>query len=99
VQLPKTGEKLQQVFLSFVAFAYPDETLALQIVREGLARAREKGADVGVIGLSVTNPLLATLKKSLNPSIYRTCIETVSLSTDFVPNLNGLPLQPEVALL
>jgi hypothetical protein len=99
VQLPKAGGKLQQVFLSFIAMAQPEPTSAVQIVREGLAHAREKGADVGVIGLSVANPLLATLKKSLKPSIYRTCIETVSLSTDSVPNLNGLPPQPEVALL
>lgn len=99
VQLPKTGEKLQQIFLSFLAIAQLEPTFAVQIVLEGLARTREKGAEVGIIGLSVANPLLAILKKSLKPSIYCTCIETVSLSRDCVPNLNGLPPQPEVALL
>ncbi len=99
VQLPKAGEKLQQVFLSFIAMTQPEPTFAVQIVREGLARAREKGADVGVIGLAVANPLLAILKKSLKPSIYRTCIETVVLSKGYLPNLHDLPPQPEVALL
>lgn len=99
VKLPAVGKKLEQVFLSFVAFDNPDGTLPLQIIKEGLARAREKGAEVGVLGLSAENPLTEILKKTLTPSIYRTCIETVCLPTGLEPMLNGSPPQPEVAVL
>ncbi len=99
VKLLKTGKKLEQIYLSFVAFEHLDDTLPVQIIREGLALARKKGAEVAIIGLSVDNPLLAMLKQSLKPGIYRTCIETVNLRGDSNPNLNGLPPQPEVALL
>jgi hypothetical protein len=99
VKLPAVGKKLEQVFLSFVAVDNPESTLSLQIVREGLAHAWEKGAEVGILGLSVENPLAAILKRTLTPSVYRTCIETVSLPDGLEPMLNGSPPQPEVAVL
>ena len=99
VKLPAVGKKLEQVFLSFVAFDKLEGTLPLQIIKEGLARAREKGADIGILGLSAENPLTAILKRTLRPSIYRTCIETVHFSADLEPMLNGSPPQPEVAVL
>lgn len=99
VKLPAVGEKLEQVFLSFIAFDNLAGTLPLKIVREGLARARDKGAEVGIIGLSTDNPLVAMLKQSLKPSIYRTQIETVTLFGGLVPELDERPPQPEVAVL
>lgn len=99
VKLLAVGKKLEQVFLSFVAFDNPEGTLPLQIIKEGLARASEKGAEVGILGLSAENPLTAILKRTLRPSVYRTCIETVCLPTGLEPILNGSPPQPEVAVL
>lgn len=99
VKLPAVGKKMEQVFLSFVAFDNPEGSLPLQIIKEGLAHAREKGAEVGILGLSAKNPLTAILKRTLRPSVYRTCIETVCLPTGLEPMLNGSPPQPEVAVL
>jgi hypothetical protein len=97
VQLPAVGEQLEQVFLAFVAVDNLADALA--VVREGLARARDKGAEVAVLGLSVANPLTVLLKQSLKPSVYRTTIETVILSDGLAPTLDGRPPQPEVAVL
>jgi hypothetical protein len=97
VQLPAVGKKLEQVFLAFVAVDNLTDRVA--VVREGLARAHDRGAKVAVLGLSVVNPLTALLKQSLKPSVYRTLIETVSLSEGITPALDGRPPQPEVAVL
>jgi hypothetical protein len=99
VMLPVPGNALEQVYLSFVAFDNLEGTFAIKVLREGLARAREKGAEVGILGLSAENPLTAQLKGSLKPSVFRTCIETVTWSGDAKPILNGYPVQPEVAVL
>ncbi len=97
VRLPAVGEQLAQVFLAFVVVDNLTDSVA--VVREGLARARDKGAEVAVLGLSVANPLTALLKQSLKPSVYRTIIETVILSDGVAPTLDGRPPQPEVAVL
>lgn len=99
VKLPAPGNALEQVFMSFVAFDNLADAFPIKVVREGLARAREKGAEVGVLGVSAENPLAAILKRTLKPSVYRTCIETVTWPGDLKPILNGCPPQPEVAVL
>jgi len=99
VKLPAQGEALEQVFLSFVAIDNLTGDFPLKIIKEGLARAREKGAKVGIIGISDKNPLAEILKSKLKPTIYRTQIETVSWPKNPQPVLNGCPVQPEVAVL
>jgi hypothetical protein len=99
VILPAERKKLEHVFLAFAAFDNLDDSLCITIVREALIRAREKGADAGILGLSAENPMSAVLKQSLKPIVYRTCIETVSLPDDVAPVLAECLPQPEVALL
>ncbi len=97
--LPSVGKPLEHVYLSFVAFDPEAAKLAPIAIREGLARAREKGAVAAVIGLSVDNPLTGLIKTHLAPHRYESLIETVSFSGDRAPTLDGRPAQPEVALL
>lgn len=99
IQLPAPGRRLEQVFLSFVAFDDSVEHVVLDAVREGLAKVRDKNAAAGVVGFSTRNPLLTKLKNTMPFNTYRTCIETVTLLGQSMPELDGRAPQPEVALL
>ena len=99
VKLPVIGHRLEQVFLSFIAFNDQAEAVALDVIREGLIKAQHQGAEAGVLGLSMTNPLLNTVKDTLPALTYRTCMETVVWPNQAEPILDGRPPQPEVAIL
>jgi hypothetical protein len=97
--LPKTDSRLESVYLSFFTFSPKAEKHALKILREALHIAGVKTAKIGLIGLSATHPLLPELKASLHPTIYRTCIETVSWIDSESANLDEAIVQPEIAIL
>jgi len=99
VQLPRPGEPLEQVFLSFLALDEKAADAVTDVVREALSIAGRKGAQVATLGLSAESPLAARLRDGLHASIYRTCIETVHWPDRPAPLLDGRPPQPEVALL
>ncbi len=99
IQLPASGRRLEQAFLSFVAFDDSVENVMLDAVREGLAKVSDKNAVAGVVGFSTHNPLLARLKNAMPFNVYRTCIESVALPGQSMPELDGRATQPEVALL
>lgn len=99
VKLPAPGQSLEHVYLAFMAFDARADDAAVDAVREGLVRARAKGAAAGVVGLSAANPLAGKLKASLRAHSYDTCIETVSWHDQPAPSLDGRAAQPEVALL
>jgi hypothetical protein len=71
----------------------------VDIVKEGLLRVAEKNASIGCLGLSDKNPLTGILKTALHADCYRTRIETVTWPGDRLPELDGRPVQPEVAVL
>jgi hypothetical protein len=97
--LPRPGQELQQVFLSFLALDTEADDSATAIIREALMIAGRKGARVGTLGLSTKNPLASRLRDSLHASIYRTRIETIHWPDSAAPMLDGRPPQPEVGLL
>ena len=99
VKLPAPGKALEQVYLAFVAFDERADDVAVDAVREGLIKARDKGAAAGVLGLAETNPLAGKLKAAFSAHSYHTCIETVSWHDDPEPKLDGRAPQQEVALL
>ena len=68
-------------------------------MNHALALGREKGARVGVIGLSAMNPHCQLLEKHFNAVSYHSQIETVSWPEQLLPELGTRPPQPEVALL
>lgn len=97
--LPKTNCQLESVYLSFFSFSSKAEEHALEILREALYVAGMKNARIGLIGLTATNPLLPSLRASLHPTIYQTCIEIVSWGDEESMHLNEANLQPEIAIL
>jgi len=99
LSLPRPGEQLQQVFLSFLMLDAQAGDSVTEIIREALMIARRKGARVGTLGLSAKNPLGSRLRDSLNASIYQTHIETIHWPDRPAPVLDGRLPQPEIALL
>jgi hypothetical protein len=99
VKLPAPGHCIEHVYLAFMAFDARAVYAAVDAVREGLARAREKGAAAAIVGLSAVHPLAAKLRATLHAHSYHTCIETVSWRDQPEPDLDGRAPQPEVALL
>lgn len=98
-KLPAPNQLIEQVFLSFVALSESAQQMAVEVVKEGLRLAAQKGALVGTLGLSAQSPLTTRLKAALPHESYRTRIETVSWSDADRLRLDGRPAQPEVALL
>jgi hypothetical protein len=99
LKLPAPNQKIDQVFLSFVAFSESAQQMAVEVVKEGLRLAAQKGALVGTLGLSAQSPLIASLKAALPHESYRTRIETVNWSDADRLALDDRPVQPEIALL
>lgn len=99
VELPAIGQPLQEVYLAFPAFENLSTREIIALVNHALARGREKGAKVGVIGLSPMNPHCQMLEKHFNAVSYHSQIETVSWPEHPLPELGTRPPQPEVALL
>jgi hypothetical protein len=97
--LPRVGDQLQQVFLSFLALDKHIGEITVDVVREALLLAKYRGAKAGTLGVSTKNPLGDTLKNCLHTSIYRSCIETITWDDGLDLNLDGRPPQPEVAIL
>jgi len=99
VELPAIGQPLQGIYLAFPAFDDLAARGIIALVSHALARGREKGAKVGVIGLSPMNPHCQLLEKHFNTVSYHSQIETVSWPEHPLPELGTRPPQPEVALL
>jgi hypothetical protein len=99
VELPAIGQPLQGVYLAFPAFEELSDRAIIALVNYALARGRDKGAKVCVIGLSPMNPHCQLLEKHFNAVSYHSQIETVSWPEHPLPELDTTPPQPEVALL
>jgi hypothetical protein len=97
--LPKTGAALESVFIAFFACARAASDSAVDMVREALYLVKQRGARLGVIGLSGQNPLLPTLRSTLRPVVYNTCIEGVALEETPAFTPDRRPPQPEIAVL
>ena len=97
--LPACGSRLESVNLAFFAIAPGAEKHALQILREALQAAARKKAKIALLGLASANPLLPVLCAALHPTVYRTCIETVSWPDETSLQPNESVVQPEIAIL
>ena len=97
--LPPAGAALESVFLAFFACSQAASDLAVDMVREALYRVKQRGAKLGVSGLSVQNPLRSRLGSALRPIVYRTCIESVTLEGAQALIPDRRPPQPEIAVL
>lgn len=97
--LPAPGQPVDQVFLAFAALDLLPTNVAERAIQEALALAKERGAGVGILGLSPSHPLAQSRFIRQHSRVYRTVIETVSWPDEPRPRLTRLPVQPEVALL
>lgn len=97
--LPPTGRQLEQVFLSFLALDARSTECLPKLITEALFYARQKGAQAGVLGMSVDNPLHQATREHFHASAYRTCIETIAWPDSPTLQLDGRPPQPEIGLL
>jgi hypothetical protein len=95
--LPEPGQDLPSVFIAFMAFAPAAQNLIQASLREALARIKDMGARVGLLGLADNNPVLEQIS-SLPHQAYQSIIENVTWEgPDFIYS-GGSP-QPEIALL
>ncbi len=97
--LPKPGDDLHSIFISFAAFAPEALPLAGRCLREALYIARSRDhASTALMGVSPANPLCGLLE-ALPHHVYETRIHSVDWRKDD-PALrySGL-VQPEIALL
>lgn len=97
--LPRPGQSVEQVFLAFAALDLLPTEVAERAIQEALALAKERGAGVGILGLSPSHPLARSRFIRQHSRVYRTVIETVAWPDIPTPRLNSLAVQPEVALL
>ncbi len=97
--LPPVGTRLDAVFIAFMALDRRGEPFVIEALLHVLAVMREQGAAVGVLGISPLNPLRDRLHTYFSPTVYRTCIDTVSWPGKAPPSLDQRPPQPEIALL
>lgn len=94
VPLPRPGQALDQASLAFLAVSPSLEGQVVQLVEDALGRCP---AAVLTIGLHDRHPWLAPLRRAFKPAVYMAKIYAVSFEGS--PPLDGLPAQPEVALL
>ena len=97
--LPKTGKKLEQVYISFAACDKQNEDHFIHAIQDVLYKIKQRNSNMAVIGLSMENPLVSLIEKHFHTHTYQTCIETVSWKTQDHPDLNINSVQPEVAVL
>jgi N-acetylglutamate synthase-like GNAT family acetyltransferase len=97
--LPKPGRRLESIYLAFFALAPSVESLATEVIREALFIAGTKHARIGLIGLAQNHPLLGRIRSCLRPTVYQTCIETVTWEDTPPPELDERAIQPEIAIL
>jgi N-acetylglutamate synthase-like GNAT family acetyltransferase len=97
--LPKPHRNLESVYLAFFACTPNAENQASSLLKEGLYIARSKQAKIGLIGFGAAHPLMAKLTSALSPTIYRTCIETVSWKDEKSIKPGASNVQPEIAIL
>jgi hypothetical protein len=97
--LPAPGQSVEQVFLAFAALDLLPTDVAERAIQEALSLAKERGAGVGILGLSPSHPLARSRFIRRHSRVYRTVIETVTWPDAPRPRLTSLQVQPEIALL
>ena len=98
-RLPRIGQQLNHVYLSFLAFAPADQNLFVTSIRDALSLARLKGADIAITGVSSENPDSAILRQAFKSQIYSSSIETVAWRNEQQPDLDGRLIQSDIAML
>lgn len=98
--LPRPGNELSQVYLSHAVLP-DDATDACALISAALAVARQKGAQVALLGLAADHPLRAAIAKYFSALTYETELYLVSWKCGPPPPVldMGRMLAPEIAML
>lgn len=97
--LPKSGKKLEQVYISFAACDKRYKDHFIPAIEDALYKIKRRNATMAVIGLSMENPLVSLIERHFHTHSYQTCIETVNWKKQEQPDLKSKSVQPEVAIL
>ena len=97
--LPEIGKKLEQVYISFVAFTRESSDLVVPALQDALYKIGNRGAEMAVLGLSVENPLVKNIESGFRIQVYETCIEMVKWNPAQAVSLASNNVQPEIAIL
>jgi hypothetical protein len=68
--LPRAGEALRLVYLSYMAVDGDDPAIARKLVAAGLKEARRRGFDLAMLAMANSNPMLAPLRRSFRARDY-----------------------------
>ena len=100
--LPKEGEALEQIYISFFVCNFSDISKQLQLLKEASSHIKARGASIAIIGLDSRHPLCDTIEHKLKAKRYQTNIDAVFLgrdSWDEYETFKNISMKPEVALL
>jgi len=98
IVLPPPGEKLNHIFVAFMAIDNQWQKYAAAIMDNALHEIKARNADIGLVGLSPMNPLSKSFE-DYHKETYQTCIESVSWPGEDEPAIDPAPTQPEIAIL
>jgi len=103
VNLPAIGEPIDYLFIAFLAIDIRTLNDIRPVIDSALALIISENVDIGMLGLSLNNPLIEQLKRYPKQT-YQTCIERVSWpDVAEPPSLKSISgpdiVQPEIALL
>lgn len=94
IALPRLNEQLDQSFLAFFALPTEDASEMVSLVRDALAICP---SEVLTLGLHGAHSALPALLRTFRPATYRTIVYAVCFA--HLPEWDGRPVQPEVAVL
>lgn len=98
--LPRPGTALSQVYLSHAALPIREPD-AIALIGVALGLARQKGAEVALLGLAADHPLLAAIVRRFGAMTYETGLYLVSWKSGPPPPAphSGRMLAPDIAML
>jgi len=102
-KLPAVNNKVNYIFISFLTVSEHKINKSIEILDAALSEIKKRNAGIGMVGLSVNNPIYNKLIERQHHS-YITCIEEVSFCNEGTPldvndSENFVPVQPEIAML
>ncbi|MCP4697182.1 MAG: hypothetical protein GY862_10075 [Gammaproteobacteria bacterium] len=98
VMLPAAGERINYIFISFLAMDEQTQPIAKDIISAALYSIKIRDAKIGMLGLSSDNPVLEKLS-GFPHETYHTCIDSVDWPGHKAPTPDPRLVQPEIAIL
>ncbi len=98
VTLPAVGEKIDYIFIAFLAVAGEAREHTKTIISTARKLVKEKGANVAMLGVSKLNPITSYLE-TIPHHAYSTVIESVTWPKHAEQKIDNRLVQPEIAVI